>query len=386
MIYVALVLLAINLFYVARAIYVAHGSGWKCEIFEPRPDAPLISILVPARNEERSIRDCLESLLAQNYPNFEVIVIDDRSDDLTGAIVESIAAHDSRVRLVRGSELPEGWVGKCWALDQGVKHAKGAWLLFTDADTVHEPLATASALYYAQKRELGALSLLPDQILKTFPERVLMPSIIWAIAFALGPIEDIHDANKVENALFNGQYLIVEREAYFAVGGHAAVKNEVAEDYELALAFKRDGRFPIALVGANGLVRTRMYRAASEIWDGFSKNFALGVRGKPGLALVGLAFLLCVSPVPEIIAIIGAFQGNWTVVEICIASTVMAVLVTEIAMRRMRFPLGSAVWSPIGCFGAAIIFANSLIRHSAGLGVTWRGRTYGQSEAFRPKP
>jgi len=386
MIYVAYVLLAINIVYVIRALWVAAGSGWKCEIFHAPPDAPLVSILVPARNEERSIRDCLESLLAQDYPNFELIVIDDRSDDLTGAIVESIASHDARVRLVHGTPLPEGWVGKCWALDQGVKHARGEWLLFTDADTVHEPLATASAVYYARKRELGALSLLPHQVLKTLAERAFMPSIIWAIAFALGPIEDIHDASKVENALFNGQYLIVRRDAYFGVGGHAAVKNEVAEDYELALAFKRDGRFPIALVGANGLVRTRMYRAASEIWDGFSKNFALGVRGKPGLALVGLTFLLCVTPLPEIATVVAIFAGDFHAFAICIASIVIAVAATEVAMRRMRFPLGSSLWSPIGGCGAAIIFANSLIRHSAGLGVTWRGRTYGQHEVFRTKP
>lgn len=386
MIYLAYALLAINIIYAIRAIWVAAGSGWKCEIFHAPPDAPLVSILVPARNEERSIRDCLESLLAQDYPNFEVIVIDDRSEDLTAAIVQNIADRDPRVRLVHGTPLPDGWVGKCWALDQGVKHARGEWLLFTDADTVHEPLATASAVYYARKRELGALSLLPDQVLKTLAERAFMPSIIWTIAFALGPIEDIHDASKVENALFNGQYLIVRRDAYFGVGGHAAVKNEVAEDYELALAFKRDGRYPIALVGANGLVRTRMYRAAGEIWDGFSKNFALGVRGKPGLALVGLAFLLCVTPLPELAAVAAAVLGAWHAVAVCVLTVAISVGTTEIAMRRMRFPLGSALWSPIGGCGAAIIFTNSLIRHSAGLGVTWRGRTYGQSEVFRPKP
>jgi len=383
LLYIACALFALNVVYAIRALYIWAGSGERVHSVPPTPDAPFVSIVVPARNEERQIEKCLDSLLAQDYPRFEVIVIDDRSEDATHAIVERIAAKDSRVKLVSGVDLPEGWVGKPWAVTQGIEHATGEWLVFTDADTIHRPSATTSAIAYAIKRGLGAVSLLPDQKLVTLPERMLMPGIIWSIAFALGPTEDIHDPTKLENALFNGQYIAIRRDAYEGVGGHEVVKNEIAEDYELALAFKRDGRFPIALVGANGLVRTRMYQSSSEIWEGFSKNFALGVRGKPWLSALGIAFMLCVSPLPEIVAIWGLVSGDYLSMAVCLAAIALTIAITELAMMRMRFPRWSSLWAPIGGCYAIAVFVNSLFRHSAGGGVTWRGRTYGPSGAPR---
>ena len=383
LLYIASALLFLNIVYAVRALIIWAGSGERVHAVPPLADGPLVSIVVPARNEERQIEKCLDSLLAQDYPNFEVIVIDDRSEDRTHEIVARIAASDPRVKLVDGVDLPEGWVGKPWAVTQGVKHAVGEWFVFTDADTIHRPGATTAAIAYARKRGLGAVSLLPDQTLVTLPERMLMPGIIWSIAFALGPTDDIHDPTKLENALFNGQYIAIRRDAYEGVGGHEVVKNEIAEDYELALAFKRDGRFPIALVGANGLVRTRMYQSSTEIWEGFSKNFALGVRGKPWLSALGISFMLCVSPLPEIVAIWGLLSGDDVSTAVCLAAIGVTIAVTELAMMRMRFPRWSALWAPIGGCYAIAVFINSLFRHSAGGGVTWRGRTYGPSGAPR---
>ncbi len=153
----------------------------------------MLSIIVPARNEERQIATCIESLLAQSYPHFEVIAVDDRSTDGTARILEGIAEKNLRLRVVRGAVLPGGWVGKPWALSQGMRQARGAWLLFTDADTHHESLACSSAMQYALAQDLSFLSLLTTQRFQTLGERAVLPTILWMIAVGIGSLDAIND-------------------------------------------------------------------------------------------------------------------------------------------------------------------------------------------------
>ena len=378
MLILTIVIVAVNALFVERTVRIALRSNAAIGASEPPATLPSLSIVVPARNEERQIEDCVRSLLAQDYPDFEVIVVDDRSDDATPEILERVAASDRRLRVVPGKQLPAGWIGKPWAIEQGVAVSRGAWLLFTDADTIHEPAAAAAAVSYALRERLAALSLLTDQIVVTLAERAILPSILWTIAFGTGPLDDVNDPSQTEKALFNGQYLLVERSANDAIGGHASVRGEIAEDLELARRFKRDGRFRTALAGANALVRTRMYRSFPEIWDGFVKNFALGLRGQPVTAGLGITFFAILSPVAPL-ALIVAVAKRDAVASFSIASSMIAApAAAEFAMRRMRLPRWSGLWLHAGVATMVAIFATSIAKHARG-DVRWRGRTYRSS-------
>jgi chlorobactene glucosyltransferase len=364
----------VNLYFAARVFELTFRSHAFVSLAEPSVGMPSLSIVVPARNEARQIEACVRSLLAQEYPHFEVIVVDDCSNDGTAEIVERVAAEDGRVRLARGTPLAEGWVGKPWALTQGERVASGAWLLFTDADTIHAPLASASAMAYALRENADFLSLLVDQETVTLPERAFLPSILLAIAFGIGPMDDINDPRK-ENAIFNGQYILARRTAYDALGGHGAVRAEIAEDYEFAKLVKRDGRFRSVFAGSHGLVTTRMYRTFGELWEGFVKNFALGVRGRPAMAALGLMFFALLSPGSELMLVTSVLLGFWIGAFACGIGIALTILVAGFAMRGIGMKRGSGAWLPVGMSVLLAIFVASLIRHARG-GVTWRGRTY----------
>jgi chlorobactene glucosyltransferase len=175
----ALLLSAANLVFALHALDVVLRSQNTIEPREPPGDVPSLSIIVPARNEEQNIARCVNSLLSTRHPGFEVIVVDDRSTDATRGIVDAIAQRNPRLKVVAGAQLPDGWVGKPWALAQGARIARGAWLLFTDADTEHEPLAATSALARALESGYGVVSLLTDQQTVGMAERLLLPTILF---------------------------------------------------------------------------------------------------------------------------------------------------------------------------------------------------------------
>jgi chlorobactene glucosyltransferase len=374
---VALLLSAANLIFALRALDVVLRSRNKIEPREPQSSLPSLSIIVPARNEEQNVARCVNSLLSTRYSNFEVIVVDDRSTDATRSIVDAIAQRDPRLKIVAGEQLPDGWVGKPWALTQGARIARGAWLLFTDADTEHEPLAATSALQCALENGYGVVSLLTDQQTIGLAERLLLPTILFVIILGVGATDDVNDPRKPDVAIFNGQYILVSRMAYDAIGGHEAVRAEIAEDLELARRFKRDGRFRIFLAGAGGLVRTRMYVSFAQIWQGFVKNFAIGARGRPFGAIAGTALLACVSPISPIVALVALIQRQWLAVAVLVLSGAAIVAVGEFGMRRARFRPGSGLALPLGLAVTLAIFATSLYCTFVGRGVEWRGRRYG---------
>jgi chlorobactene glucosyltransferase len=365
---------AINLAFAIRSLMISARSHVAIEPAPVPRVAPDISIIVPARNEARQIEQCVRSLLAQDYPHFEVIVVDDRSDDETAAIVERIAAEDSRLRLIHGEPLPAGWVGKPWALHQGAQEARGEWLLFTDADTIHEPGATTASLVYARAHNLDALSVLTKQIMVNSAERMVLPTILWIIAFSIGSLDAINDPGS-ESALFNGQYILALRRVYRALGGHEAVKGEVAEDLELARLIKRDGRFRAALVGANGLVRVRMYRSFGEIWRGFVKNFWVGARNQPIRAAIGIVLLACISPLTPLALIFALATHAW-LAAIALALAMCATIAGAWpGMYRLGLGRASSLALPLAIPIVVAIFLRSIALRARG-GITWRGRRY----------
>ncbi|HMF28495.1 MAG TPA: glycosyltransferase [Candidatus Cybelea sp.] len=365
-----------NLLFAARELDVILRSRTSIETKEPDPSLPSLSIVVPARNEADRIERCVRSLLASRHPEFEVIVVDDQSTDATRAILDRIAENESRLRVVAGEPIPLGWIGKSWALTQGGRLARGTWLLFTDADTVHDGVAAASAQRYAIERRYDVLSLLTDQETVGWSERLLLPTILFVILLGVGALDDVNDPRKRDTAIFNGQYVLATREAYDAIGGHAAVRAEIAEDLELARLFKRDGRFRTFLAGSNALVRTRMYRSFADLWRGFVKNFALGARGHAARAVAGVTLIACVSPLSPLMLIVLIANAAWWL-AVAIALAMGAVLAAaEFAMRTMRFRPGSGLAVPLGLAMTLAIFATSLVAWHGGSGVVWRGRRY----------
>lgn len=230
--------------------------------------APTVSIVVPARNEEACLGACLESLLAQKGADFEVIVVDDSSTDRTRAIAESFRG----VRVLSPGPLAEGCSGKCNAAQAGADGARGEWLLFTDADTVHLPGSLARALAEAREHGADLLSYSPQQEVHGLIERALMTVIFAELASTYRPKEVSDPASPAAAA--NGQYLLISRAAYNAAGGHAAVAHTLLEDVALAQAVKRGGH-RLRFHHGGGIVRTRMYRSLRALREGWTKNLAL---------------------------------------------------------------------------------------------------------------
>lgn len=250
---------------------------------------PEVSIIVPARNEEDNIGACLESLTAQTDVLAETIVVDDSSSDRTREIVESFAG----VRLLAAEPLPapdtgrfeSGRTGKNNALIAGAKEARGKWLLFTDADTVHLPGSLRRALNEAKKEKADLLSYSPEQQVVTFTERAVMP-IIFAELAARYPLHKVR-AQDAETVAANGQYILVRREAYDVTGGHVSVGSEILEDVALAKRFRQAG-FRVYFRYGGDAVRTRMYRNWRQLREGWTKNLALLFPGANRLAFQSL--------------------------------------------------------------------------------------------------
>ena len=235
----------------------------------PQNPNPEVSIIIPARNEDANLGACLESLTAQTGVNFEIIVVDDGSTDRTREIAKSFTG----VQVIFPQPLPNDLVphshtGKNNALIAGTKHARAPWLLFTDADTVHLPGSLARALNEANREHSDLLSYSPEQIVVTFGERAVMP-VVFAELAARYPPHKVRDQNSPIVAA-NGQYILVRRAAYEAVGGHAAVATEILEDVALARLFRDAGK-RVHFRYAADAVRTRMYRTWPQLREGWTK-------------------------------------------------------------------------------------------------------------------
>lgn len=255
-----------------------------------------MSVIVPARNEEACLGACLDSLLAQTGVDFELIVVDDQSTDRT----REIAGSRPGVLVTEPGPLPEGCSGKCNAAQAGANAARGEWLLFTDADTVHIPGSLERSLREAREHGVALLSYSPGQEVCALLENAVMPVIYAELATTYPPKEVCDPASPIAAA--NGQYLLIVREAYDAVGGHAAVSRTLLEDVALAQAVKRSGRKLRFRFGGDA-VRTRMYRTWRDLCDGWTKNLVLLFPRTIRLAVVrSIEFLLAFGGIAAALA------------------------------------------------------------------------------------
>ena len=333
-----------------------------------RGGAPVVSVIVPARNEEASLGACLQSLVSQAGVEHEIIVVDDASTDHTCEIARSFPG----VRVIEAAPLQPGSTGKCNALACGSRQARARWLLFTDADTVHLPGSLAASLQEAQEHQAALLSYSPQQEVHGFWEKAVMP-VIFAELTRVYRTEEINDP-AAPAAAANGQYLLISREAYGAIGGHAAVMRSLLEDVELARAVKRSGR-RIRFRYGGGRVRARMYRSFAQLREGWTKNLALLFDSPLRLALLrGGEFIVIVAGAAVTIVAAARLQPTAAVVAGGIAGAGYLLFLRRI--RRAHFAWNANLLALLGLPVFVSLLLGSQLSHRQG-SVTWKGRTYG---------
>ena len=310
--------------------------------------APLISVLIPARDEETNIRTCLESLQKQDYPNFEVLVLNDNSSDGTAKVVEQIAAADNRIQLLRGKPLPEGWAGKPFACHQLAKRARGSWLLFTDADTIHAPNMLSSVLALALKSRPSLLSGFPRQITTSLPQKITIPVVYFVIMSWL-PIWWLQRSKQPKSSLVIGQFLLFPTDEYWRMGGHEAVKARILEDVWLGIEVNRRGGRHVA-VDLSPIVSCHMYQGLGTIWRGLAKSIysvaAISRTALLGLLLAGYAFFLAPFYWLWNELFVAAAPSDWR--PIIIFQVVTIVAMRWLVDKRFKESIVSTVLHPIG--------------------------------------
>ena len=335
-----------------------------------RTDAPTISVLVPARNEEQTIGECLGALLAQDYPNLEIVVLDDGSTDGTRAALAAI--DDRRVRVMTGTPLPYGWTGKNWACHQLATAARGDVLCFVDADTLLEPETISRAAGEISDGKLGLVSMLLHSETGTVAEGVLMPCVNYAL-LAFLPAKLIERPGADDIAVALGPFIMVTREAYDAAGGHAGEPAHIVDDMRLARSVKAAG-YPVALRNGSGLVSTRWYTGFREIWDGFSKNAYGGVGYRPSVVFGALFVIVPVLVFPFLALGAGVWTGGALALP---AFQVSLILSTRtITSRAGKDPLWSVPFHPVMVSVWAGTLARSALLARSGREVEWKGRQY----------
>jgi glycosyltransferase involved in cell wall biosynthesis len=336
--------------------------------------APDVSVIIPARNEEGCLADCLRSLVGQTGQSHEIIVVDDHSADGTRAIAETFP-----VRVIAADPLPEGWSGKCNAAWNGAKIAQGQWLLFTDADTKHAANSIASGLQEAKESSADLLSYSPKQEAGSLAERALLPVIFGELATKYPP-KEVSDPN-FPVAAANGQYLLIRREVYEAIGGHAAVATAILEDVELAKRAKQAGyklHFHMSDV-----VTTRMYRSFGEMWEGWTKNLALLFPNARGLA-AKRAIEFAVIIVAAVFAVVAALLDERLAFVIAAVVTVQWLYLFWKRIKLAHFDWLSNALSLFGLPLFAELLWNSDASHKRGR-VRWKGREYSVQQEVTSK-
>jgi len=349
---------------------------------QPEPEDLIeLTVIVPARNEERSIGECLKSLVAQSESVFELgrdwelIVVDDHSTDRTAEISRSFAG----VMVLEAAKLEKGWTGKNNAIWTAARKARGKWILFTDADTVHEPGDLHRAMHEATRHKVGMLSYSPRQLVSGLWQRALMPLVFSELSLAYPPAK-VSDPNQ-RVAAANGQFLLVDREAYRKLGGHPSVKDRVLEDVELAFIAKRR-RVGLRFRYAPDALSTRMYRTTGAMIEGWTKNLALLFNNAMATALWKVLDLVLLVGLPWLAIHLWGARFSPRGLEWLGAGWVLILLWARTLFRFYRrvaksnFPFMDCAISPLGLPLFIALLYRSWFKHKVLGQVSWKGRTY----------
>lgn len=345
---------------IATRQWLKHGK--------PQGNA-LVSVLIPARNEEQNIKHLLQSLKKQDYPNLEILVYDDLSEDRTAEIVKKLALEDPRIKLVSGVGLPAGWLGKNHACHQLSKHARGRYLLFIDADVTAEPELISQALAHLQKHKLALLSIFPQQIMKSFGERITVPLMNW-ILVSLLPLIFTRISPWVSFSAANGQFMLFDAGIYGKHQFHQMVKGQKVEDIIIFRKLKQLGIKGHTIL-SNGQVKCRMYKGFREAIEGFSKN-VFEFFGNSSLLTVFMALLTTFGFVPVYLGLGPEFAIAW------LACVILVRLLVAYASRQSI--LQSILLLPLQQLAFFLVILAAIRVRIRGRS-TWKGRTVLESVA-----
>lgn len=335
---------------------------------------PRVSILVPARNEENNIAACIDSLMIQDYPDYEILVLDDDSHDGTWRILSELAKQGSHLRILKGEPLPAGWLGKHWACYQLSLVATGELFLFTDADTRHHSQAVRDAVAALVAEQVDLLTVLPKQEVVSWAERLLVPIIPWSI-FSFVSLGLAYRLRLPALSANVGQFMLFRREAYNAIGGHEAIRQHVVDDLVLGRRAVAHGLHWRLLDGSER-VRCRMYRNYQEVREGFTKNLfgAFEYNGPIFVSIWGWLLFVFVEP-PLILALATAGVSLEGLISVRLATRAVgaSLVLWGITYWRFGFPLYLTFFYPASILSAAVIAMRSLLLTVTGR-ATWKGR------------
>ncbi len=340
----------------------------------PPVDGIPVSVIIPARNEADNIANVVASVLASNYQSLELLVVDDRSTDDTADILANFT--DTRLKVISGEQLPDGWFGKPWACSLGAAAATGRILVFTDADTTHHPDLIGHTVSALQSESIDLLTLTSQQISGSFWERIVMPQV-WAMLGLRYSPASVSNATRPHQVVANGQFIAVTRESYDELGGHGAVHDQVVEDLALAQHYFRHGK-RLRMMHGESLLATRMYRSLPAMIEGWSKNLHVGARQSlsglplpswagPVGVMLGFSFWL----VPLVLLPLGVLSGAMGL-AIALSATFWAAM-----LWGMKIPVIYTLGYPLGAAVALGITVRSALRGRQR--IEWRGRTYSTS-------
>jgi chlorobactene glucosyltransferase len=338
------------------------------------PPLPFISVLIPARNEEKNIRKCIESLLRQNYPNYEIIAVNDRSTDNTLTILRELEELHPRLRVVNIEKSHKDWSGKNYALHLGVDQARGDWFLFSDADTEHYPISLLLGIQEAFRRETGFLTFLTQMNCKTFSEKLIQPiaSGLMTLWYPIEKLNNPHDPL----GFANGQYILMDRNTYQMIGGHLVVKDRLLEDVALSEEAKQKGITFWISIGTYAL-KTRMYHGFINSWNGWKRIFIHLTEKCPFKLLKSAIGLFVLGLLPILIVILGfifdaPFLTLWFVSGVFVYSIIVR-WIFNILGRQPQLP---ALLYPIGTLITLGILINAIWDSLLGNKTNWRGVRY----------
>lgn len=347
----------------------------------PTNSAPKLSVLIPARDEAHVIGKTVSSLLVQSYPDFEVVILDDRSSDGTSDIAYQAADGDDRLRVISGEPLPSGWVGKNWACHQLSEVAHGDWMVFTDADVQWSPDALQAVVNMMSMTQADLLTVWSTQQTDTWGERLVVPLMALVVMGYLPHIA----VNRIPSPIFaaaNGQCMVFQRRVYDAVGGHAAVKGAIVEDIRLAQRVKALG-FKLRMADGAGIVRCRMYDSWQQVRNGYAKNIIAGYGDSVWGLLAATVFHWLVFLFPYGWLIYSVFQQNWHEALWALALIAIADLVRALTAAATRQRIQDALLMPVSVLLMTRIAAQGLWWYWRYGGPRWKDRTIVRNKKAR---
>ncbi|WP_162879225.1 glycosyltransferase [Paraliobacillus quinghaiensis] len=329
---------------------------------------PRISVLIPARNEEKNIKACLDSVIKQTFAPYEIVVLNDHSTDQTASFVESFNTSEPPVRLVEGEDLPDGWVGKSFACQQLADHAQGDWFVFLDADARLENDALEKLIPLLHEQKSGIVSGFPRQIVRSWMEKLVVTMMQFVIICHL-PIRYVQKAKSPKFAAAHGAFIVVERSSYLKVGGHAAIRTSLLDDMQLMKQFKSFG-YPATLAKIDSIVYMRMYANARQVWLGYQKNLFAGINRSGFLFSSIFYYYSFLYLLPWFILLFG---GNMFYVISAYGLGALTKIIIDLSNRV--FTLASFLL-PISVVLMLSIATDSLLRSYQKRGYEWKGRRY----------